>query len=189
MWTPIDPSNGLPARWLVRSDVPGGITATQVRDVLVPFGDDVIISRVDSMPALIGESLGTLAMATELLVWLALAALGMAALGLYSISSLQVSRQRQAIGIRIALGAAPGTVTRAVLISSLVTALAGAATGAVGAVFTATYLDRLLFSVGPADPIAILAAVCGTAVVAVAAAAGPARRAAGTDPLTAMRSE
>jgi ABC-type antimicrobial peptide transport system permease subunit len=189
MWTPLDPSEGLPGRWLVRTADWDGGDARRFHAALDPFGQDVIVSRVDSLSALVGESLGALPMVTELLVAFASAALLMAALGLYSVASLQVSRQRQEIGIRVALGAAPGAVTRAVLKSSLVIALAGAVLGAAGAVVAAASMEPLLFGIRPADPLALLMATIGTAAMAVLAAAGPARRAARTDPLEAMRGE
>lgn len=114
-------------------------------------------------------------------------ALLLAGLGLYGVTSYAVSRRRTEIGIRLALGAVPGTVVRLVL--SRVSALVGAGVvvGALISMWASTFAATLLYGLEPRDP----ATFAGAAVVlgSVGAVAGwlPARRAARIDPAEVLR--
>jgi ABC-type antimicrobial peptide transport system permease subunit len=106
---------------------------------------------------------------------------------LYGVTSYAVSRRRTEIGIRMALGAAPGGVVRLVL--SRVTLLVGIGVliGAGVSVWAAKFVETLLYGLEPRDP----ATLVGSAVVlaAVGAAAGwlPAYRASRIDPAEVLR--
>ena len=118
-----------------------------------------------------------------------LAALLLAALGIYGVIAYAVSQQQREIGIRIALGARPGSVVRMVLADGLRLTLVGVACGVVGALATTRLLAGLLFGVGASDPVTFGAIVAVLALVALAACWIPARRAAKVSPLVALRSE
>jgi predicted permease len=118
-----------------------------------------------------------------------LAALLLAALGIYGVIAYAVSQQRREIGIRIALGARPSSVVRMVLADGLRLTLIGVGIGVVGALATTRLLAGLLFGVGASDPMTFAAIVAVLALVALAACWLPARRAASVDPLIALRSE
>ena len=111
-----------------------------------------------------------------------LAALGLAAVGLYgSMASLVRERTRE-LGIRMALGAAPERLRGEVLMQALKIAGAGAVVGIATAIATSKLLSNILFEVSPADPLA-LAMACAVLLVVIAIAAyGPARRATKIDP-------
>ncbi len=117
------------------------------------------------------------------------AALGLllAGLGIYGVITYSVTRQTQEIGIRMALGAGPGSVQRLVLGETLRLAVAGVALGAVGALGMARLIASLLFDTSPWDTVTYLGVAL--AIVAVAGLAGylPARRASRIDPMTALR--
>ena len=100
-----------------------------------------------------------------------------------------MARRRAEIGIRIALGAAPGRVLRLVLRQGMTPVFAGLAAGALAAVAIGSYVSSLLFEVSPRDPAAF--AIAAAVLVAVSAFACwiPARRAAGVNPLDAIRYE
>jgi ABC-type antimicrobial peptide transport system permease subunit len=100
-----------------------------------------------------------------------------------------VGQRTREIGIRIALGAHPGSVVRLVLRQALVLAACGVAAGAVTALLATRVLAGLLFEVRPSDPLtyALIAALLGG--TAAVAAWRPARRAASVDPITALRAE
>ena len=91
------------------------------------------------------------------------------------------------IALRMALGASPRRVARAVVMESLVLAVAGGAIGMVGAAASGRVARTLLFGVAPQDPVTLVTAVAVLLVVVVAASWLPARRAALIDPARAMR--
>jgi putative ABC transport system permease protein len=116
-------------------------------------------------------------------------ALLLAALGLYGVMSYSVTRRQNEIGIRMALGAEPGSVIRMVLLNvALITAI-GIALGAAGAFGTGRFINALLFNLAATD--ATMIAVTAITLGAAAAVAGylPARRAARIDPMTALRQD
>jgi len=117
------------------------------------------------------------------------AALLLAALGIYGVIAYAVSQQRRELGIRMALGARPSTVVRDVLLDGLRLTLVGVVLGVAGAFATTRLLEGLLVGVGASDPVTFAAIVVVLAAVALAACWIPARRAAAVDPLAALRSE
>ncbi|HRC88125.1 MAG TPA: ABC transporter permease, partial [Thermoanaerobaculia bacterium] len=119
----------------------------------------------------------------------ALAALLLAALGLYGVlASLVVERTRE-IGVRLALGAKPAEVLRAVVRQGTTVSLAGLALGLGVATLGGRLLGSLLFDVRPLDPPVLQGASLLMLAVAVLASLLPARRAARVDPALTLRQE
>lgn len=116
-------------------------------------------------------------------------ALLLAALGLYGVMSYSVGRRTNEIGIRMALGAQPGSVVRLVLGHVAFITLAGLVVGAAASVGTGRFINTLLFNLAASD--ATMIAVTGLTLATAAAVAGylPARRAARIDPMRAIREE
>jgi predicted permease len=128
-------------------------------------------------------------MNAELFTVLAVLGLGLAAVGVFSVMSLAVSRRTREIGIRMSIGAQRGDVGRMVVRRALTPVLIGLAIG-LAASFAATGLvQSLLFGVEPTDPLSLAAGAGVLAVVAVLAAYLPARRATRVDPVAALRVE
>jgi predicted permease len=115
------------------------------------------------------------------------AGLLLAAVGLYGLMTFAASRRTREIGIRVALGATSGTVLRMMLADGLRLAAAGIAVGLVLAALAARVLSPYLFDLSPLDPVAFVAMACVFVLVALLASYLPARRAAGADPLDALR--
>jgi len=120
-------------------------------------------------------------------------ALALAAIGVYVVIAFGVAQRTREIGVRMAVGATTRDITRLVLRQSLVLAGVGAVAGigggiAIARVLRAT-LDSVLYRTSPFAvlPLVVAAGVLGT--ITLAAAWMPARRAAGVDPVIAMRSE
>jgi putative ABC transport system permease protein len=129
---------------------------------------------------------------TERLIAMLAGALGVAALvlacaGLYGLLAYAVSRHSREIGLRIALGARPASVLWLVQRESLVLTVIGIAMGLGGALALGRFIRTMLFEITPGDPIALAAASASMLVVAAGATYLPARRAAGVDPVVALK--
>ena len=116
-------------------------------------------------------------------------ALVLACTGLYGVIAYAVAERTRELGVRMALGATRRDVLRLVLGQSGRLVLAGIALGVVVAVLGVHMLDSLLYGVQAIDPATFVAVPILLALVALAAALVPARRAAQVDPIIAMRGE
>jgi len=117
----------------------------------------------------------------------ALLALVLSALGIYAVASYVARLRTREIGIRIALGADRARIRQLVLRQGAVPVAAGIAAGLVAAAIAGQFASAFLRGIGPRDPLtyAVVAAVLGT--VAFVSTWLPARRAAATDPIRALR--
>ncbi len=122
-----------------------------------------------------------------LLSALGLLGLLLASAGLYGVVAYAAARRTHELGVRMALGAERGDVLRLVVRESLWLVALGAALGLPLALVASHALSGLLYGVSPADPITFLAVPLVLAMVAVLASWLPARRAAGVDPIEALR--
>jgi ABC-type antimicrobial peptide transport system permease subunit len=116
-------------------------------------------------------------------------ALLLACVGLYGLMSYSVSRRIGEMGIRMALGAAPRTVLHLIIREAVTLVLAGILIGLPVAFAASRLVSGLLFGLSPADPLSIVASVTVLTAVALLAGYLPARRAARTDPMEALRCE
>jgi ABC-type antimicrobial peptide transport system permease subunit len=128
-------------------------------------------------------------LALVLLAGFAALALVIASLGVYSVMAHLVAFRTNEIGIRMALGASPGTVMRMVLGQGRRLTLLGVVLGIVGAYLVSRLMQQTLFEVSPADPTIYLAVAATLLLVSEFAAWLPARRATRIDPVIALRSE
>jgi putative ABC transport system permease protein len=113
----------------------------------------------------------------------------LATIGLYGVLSYMVTRRRNEIGIRMALGAHPSNVVGMVMRESLALVGSGMAAGALLAFVAGRWARALLFGLEPGDPATILMAAVSLGGVAVLASYVPARRASRVDPTIALRQE
>jgi ABC-type antimicrobial peptide transport system permease subunit len=118
---------------------------------------------------------------------IALAALGLAAVGVFGVMAHAVAQRRHELSIRQALGARAGDIVALVLGRSLAVTAAGAAAGAVLAVLAARTLRAVLFGVEPVDPVTFVLAACTVVAVGLLAAIAPAWRATRVDPAHTLR--
>jgi predicted permease len=142
-----------------------------------------------TMDDLLAAPLSQPRMSAVLMAGFGVVALLLAAIGLYGVMASIVREQTREIGIRMALGATPERVRRAVLGDALMVSGLGAAVGIAGTLMASGLIAKLLFEISPTDPVALIGA-CGVLMaVALVAAYLPARRATQIDPASALRAD
>ena len=116
-------------------------------------------------------------------------ALTLACVGIYGTMAYSVAQRTNEIGIRLALGARPQQVLAMVLREASWLAMAGIAAGLGAALLLTRLVKSMLFGLQPADPASLAGGAVLLALVALAASFIPARRAAGVEPMEALRHE
>lgn len=117
------------------------------------------------------------------------AALALAVVGIYGITSYSVAQRSQEMGVRMALGASRPTILRLVLGQSLVLTAIGVALGLAGSLVLTRLMSSLLFNVKATDPATFALVALVLAFAAVLAAYIPGWRATRVDPMVALRYE
>ncbi len=174
---------------LVRSPADPSVVVSQVRDVLKQMDPEVPLYDIKTMDDFLALSLGREKFQTVLLGIFAAIALALTAVGLYGVIAYTVMQRTQEIGIRMALGATPGSVLSMVLRNAGVMAVAGIVAGVIGAVILTGFMQSMLFGVHARDPLTMFAVCVVLGAVALIASYIPARRATKVDPMVALRYE
>jgi ABC-type antimicrobial peptide transport system permease subunit len=147
------------------------------------------ILGIKPLTALIDESVLRERMIARLSVLFGIIAVLLASVGLYGVLAYSVVRRTNEIGIRIAIGADPRDIVWMVVRETLLLMAVGVAVGVPAALGLSRYVETLLFGLKPNDSATIGAVLALMIAVSLAAALVPARRAAGVDPLRAVRYE
>jgi ABC-type antimicrobial peptide transport system permease subunit len=116
-------------------------------------------------------------------------ALVLAALGLYGVVAYSVSQRTVELGIRVALGAEPGSILKLVVFRAVGLAAIGLGIGVAVTLAGSRMISRFLFGVSAADPITLAGTCAIILLVALTASLVPALRAAKVDPAMALRAE
>jgi putative ABC transport system permease protein len=163
--------------------------AAALRHEVAQLDPKLPLSRVDTLEHTLALSLAQERFSIQLMsVFAALAAI-LAALGIYGVLAYLVDQRRRELGIRIALGATRGNVLALVVRQGSTPVAIGLAAGIAGAFWLTGVLQSLLFEVSATDPLIFAAITLGLIAVSLVAMVVPARRAAGVDPLEALRHE
>jgi predicted permease len=125
----------------------------------------------------------------ELFAIFGLMALILALSGVYGVMAYAVARRRREIGVRVALGAAPGKVGGMIVKDAAVITSLGVGLGLAGALAISRLAESALYGVSASDPLTFIAVTMLFFVVALAASVIPARRAAHVDPMVVLRSD
>jgi predicted permease len=161
-------------------------TAT-ARSILRRLDEGLALNQPSTMEATIRQSLGQQRLLLALLSGFAVLALGLAAIGVYSVVAYTVAQRTSELGVRAALGASPGHIAALTLRDGLRPVAAGLLAGLAAVLAGGRLLQSQLFDTPAWDPVSLSATMGTLAVVAVFACLLPARRAARVDPLVALR--
>ena len=115
-----------------------------------------MVVKVNTMEALIRDSLARPRFRTWLIAIFSIFALTLAALGIYGVIAYLVTQRYKEIGIRLALGATRTNILRLVLGGTLKLTAVGIATGLLGAFFVAEFLNTILFGITVHDPLTFI---------------------------------
>ena len=148
---------------------------------------DQSISPVRTMEECLGESAQLARFRTFLLGLLALLAVTLAVIGIYSVAAYSVSQRNRELGLRMALGAARGDILKLVMGQNARLAAVGVLLGIALALNVTRLLGDMLFEVTPTDPASFVVIPALLMLVALSACYLPARRAATVDPMVILR--
>lgn len=173
----------------VRSSLPPDVLMPQIRATLAQLDRSLPIVGMKTMPQQLKDNVYLDRMVSTLSTAFAALATLLAAIGLYGVLAYSVVQRTKEIGVRIALGANPGAIVTMVLRHVAVMTAVGIAAGIAAASAVGRAAQSLLFGVQGRDPLVMAGAAVALALVAIAAGAVPALRAAKIDPVNALRYE
>ncbi|MGH9411657.1 MAG: FtsX-like permease family protein, partial [Vicinamibacterales bacterium] len=145
------------------------------------------IMRAATMETLVARSEAERRFVLTVFAAFGLAALMLAAIGIYGVISGGVTERLTEIGVRAALGASRAAILRMILGEGVALAVSGVVFGAIGAALLSNALRTLIFGISRADAVTYVAAAGCVLVIAIVASAAPAVRAARLDPSKALR--
>jgi putative ABC transport system permease protein len=175
--------------FVVRAGADPLAIAPAMRRAVAEAGNRQPVYSVRSMDEIVSASIAGRRFSMLLLGVFAALALVLAAVGIYGVISCTVAQRTHEIGIRMALGARPGGVLRAVVAQSMTPVLAGVGIGLAASFGLTRLMAGMLYGVQASDPATFCAVALFLSAVALAASIIPARRATRIDPTMALRHE
>ena len=181
-----DPTvRSFPLHLQIESDAP--LSMDDVRRTVADLNTRVAVTETRTADDVVAVALRQPAFRMWLLGWFTFVSLVLAAIGVYGIVSQGIAHRTREIGIRLALGAAPGRVRVAVTIRTLLTVAVGAVSGCAAATILGTALDAVLYGVRPSDLVSFATAVAALLTVAAGAAFAAAMQATRISPVDVLR--
>jgi len=163
--------------------------ADAVRAQVAALAKDEVIHKIEPLETMLSGMLAPQRFSMILLSLFGGIALLVATIGIYGLLQYTTAQQTHDLAIRMALGARRADVLRMVLGQGLRLALGGVAVGLVGALILTRLLSGLVYGVTCTDPLTLASTSIFLVATAVCAGLSPARRAAGIDPMVALRHE
>ena len=147
------------------------------------------LANIRSLASLVDASTVGRRFTMVLFLAFAVVAAALSAIGVYSVLAYLVSQRTKEIGVRLAIGASPSAVVWLFVREGVVLTTVGLIAGLAGALAADQWIRSLLFGVTPTDPTTFAGVACVLIVAALLATYVPARRAAGVDPIDALRTD
>jgi cell division protein FtsX len=189
LYQPFARTGPLSATLLVRTASDPGAFGRRIAELVMEVDPRQPVSRIQTLEAIRNHALAPPRLTALLVTLFAAVALVITAAGIAGVVSFSVSQRATEIGVRMALGAPRASVVRMIVRQGLTPVTAGLALGTLAALVTTHAASRLLFAVEPTDPPTYAAVVALLLLVAALACLAPARRAAGIDPMRALRAD
>ena len=174
---------------VVRTSGPPTPVVAAVRRVVRDLDPTVPIFNVEAMSDVVRASTARLSLTLALMSAAAAITLVLGTIGLYGVMAYMVALRTREFGVRVALGADPQDLARAVAVRGLGLIGSGIAGGFVLYAIAAPFLRAFLYGVTPSDPLTLVGAALALIVTGSLASWLPARRAARVDPAQALRAE
>ncbi len=174
---------------VLRATMPPEQMENALRSTVSSIDSQLPLTQVQTMDQTVADSEGPRRFNTAVVGAFAGAALLLAALGIYSVIAFSVASRVQEMAIRMALGSQRSGILRLILTSAAKLGAIGCAIGVLGALALSRLLSSFLFGVNASDPAVLSLSVAALLLLALAASAIPASRAAAVNPVEALRSE
>jgi len=175
--------------YAIRTELPAGQLAPALRNVVQQADRDLPIIDMRTQREQIDANMQMERTFAALTTGFGVLALALACVGIYGIMAYSVANRRNEIGIRLALGAQPAQVRGMILRESTWLAVAGIVAGTGAALLLTRLVKSMLYGIQPYDPVTMASGVLILLAVALAASWIPAERAAGVQPMDALRHE
>jgi predicted permease len=173
----------------VRTNLPASEAESAIRTAVHGLQPEIGIDDLEPMRQIVDDSMGNQTLAARLLAMFGLAALLIAVAGIYGLLSYSVSQRTREFGVRLALGAPGSNLQWIVLRHALLLMAIGIGAGIALAIAASSVMRAFIYGFHGYDAFTVFAVAAILAVCGAAASYLPARRAAGIDPMVALRSE
>ena len=174
---------------IVKASVPPAEVASTIRRQLQTLDPVLAPAPTGRMEALLADSIAQPRFAMLLIGSFAALALTLTLVGLYGTLAYLVSQRQREFGIRLAMGATRSGIRRLVFRQGLALIACGVAAGIILSLFTSRFASAFLLNVQGFDPLVLAGVASLVTVTSLAAMLHPAQRAAGVEPLTALRAD
>jgi len=180
---------GVSRNWMVRTKGDPAKLAAPIRAEIAKIDPQLVISKIRPMGALVDHDQSATRFSLFLIALFAAIAVIQAGVGLYGVLATSVRQRTSEIGVRMALGAAPGGIFRLITAYGLRLSAIGIAIGVLAAAGVTRVMSAMLIGVRPLDPITFAGAIVLFVSIAALACWIPASRAASLEPMDALRDE
>jgi predicted permease len=162
---------------------------SRVRNSIAQINPNILVNTVSSLEEKVDQSIATQSLIAQLSSFFGILAAFLACIGIYGLLSYSVARRTSEIGIRVALGAQSDALLWMIMRECILLLVLGLAVGIPIALSSTRILKSMLYELSPVDPTSIVIATAAVAIMTIAAAWLPARRATRIDPWKALRTE
>ena len=173
----------------IHSRTAAGAVSAQLRQAVASFDPALPLEDVRSLEDVSGGMYQMSRIPAELLGVYAISSVVVAMMGLYAVMAFSVIERKREFAVRMAVGSSRAAIFRLVLQGSMSIILIGILAGGLGSIAAVRLLRSMLFNVAPSDPVSFAVAASLLIMTVLLAGVVPARRAAGIEPMQALRNE